>query len=434
MKHAHNLLPAVVACLLASTAFAQDWPQWRGPNRDGKAAAFTAPQNWPKTLVQKWKVAVGEGVATPALAGDRLYVFSRQDNNEVIRCLDAATGKEIWIDKYESQGVSGPAARFSGPRSSPAVAEGKVVTLGVRGIVSCLDAATGTKLWRKDDFQGATPRFATACSPMIVDGLCILQLGGDSGAVVAYNLADGREKWRWAGGDGASYSSPVLMTAGNARLVVVMTERRVVGISLADGKLAWETPFVVQGMRGYNACTPIIADARTVVFSGGGRGTIAVTIDKQNDAFVAKQVWTNPDKAVQFNTPVARDGMLYGLSATDELFCLNLATGQTLWGTPIGGRGAAGQTGPAGAAGDAGRRGPGMGGPRPGFGSIVDAGTVLAALTPAMDLVVFKPDGKQYAEVARMRVAQSPTYAHPLLSGNRIFIKDEDSVILWTLE
>lgn len=429
---------SIVVCsaiaVLASAALAQDWPQWRGPNRDGKAA-FNAPQAWPKTLVQKWRVVVGEGVATPALAGDRLYVFSRQDGNEVIRCLDAASGKEIWQDKYETQGVTGPAARFSGPRSSPAVADGRVVTLGVRGIVSCLDAATGKKVWRKDDFQGATPRFATACSPMIADGLCVLQLGGDAGAVVAYNLADGQEKWRWAGGDAASYSSPALITVGGIKLVVVMTERRVVGVNLADGKLAWETPFAVQGMRGYNACTPIIVDGQTVAYSGGGRGTFAVKIEKTGDTFAVKQAWANPDKAVQFNTPVAKDGLLYGLSATDELFCLDLATGKALWGTPIGGRGAAGQAGPAGAPGEGGRRGGmGMGGPRPGYGSIVDAGSVLVALTPAMELVVFKPGNAQYAEVARTKVAQSATYAHPVLSGNRIFVKDEDAVTLWTLE
>ena len=108
---------------------AQDWPQWRGPNRDGKAAGFVAPKVWPTELTPKWKVTVGEGVATPALVGERLYVFSRQGGWEIIRCLDAATGKELWLDKYDSQGATGPSQSFSGPRSSPAVAEGKVESM-----------------------------------------------------------------------------------------------------------------------------------------------------------------------------------------------------------------------------------------------------------------------------------------------------------------
>src|SRR5881628_3585161 len=127
--------------LVSVRADAADWPQWRGANRDAKAADFKAPKTWPKELTQKWKVTVGDGVATPALVGERLYVFSREAGNEVIRCLNAADGKEIWQDKYESLGASGAASSFSGPRSSPAMAQGKVVTVGVRGVISCLDAA-----------------------------------------------------------------------------------------------------------------------------------------------------------------------------------------------------------------------------------------------------------------------------------------------------
>src|ERR1043166_466502 len=170
------LLLSLLAATVASRALAQDWPQWRGPNRDAKAA-FTPPKTWPKELSQKWKVTVGEGVATPALVGDKLYVFSRQEGNEIIRCLNATDGKELWVDKYDSLGASGPAQGFSGPRSSPAVAGGKGVTICVRGGISCLDAGTGKTLWRKDDFK-AWPNFFPASSPMIVDGLVIAQLGG----------------------------------------------------------------------------------------------------------------------------------------------------------------------------------------------------------------------------------------------------------------
>src|SRR5262249_49987430 len=163
-----------------------------------RVAGFDAPKAWPKVLTQKWKVTVGRGDATPALVGDKLYVFTRQGGDEVLRCLDAAIGKELWQDKYEARPVTGPAGSHPGPRSSPAVADGKVVTLGVQGTLSCLDAGTGKVLWRKD--TKGVPRFFTASSPMIVDGLCVAQVGGGStGSLVAYDLATGNEKWKWTG-------------------------------------------------------------------------------------------------------------------------------------------------------------------------------------------------------------------------------------------
>ena len=251
MKNAKRtaLILGCLASAMAGEGRAQDWPQWRGPNRDAKAAEFKAPKTWPKELKQQWKAEVGEGVATPALVGDKLFVFSRQDGNEIIRCLNAADGKELWQDKYESLGASGPAGSFSGPRCSPAVASGKVVTLGVRGVISCFDVASGKKLWRKDDFK-AWPGFHPSSSPIIVDGLCIAQLGGkENGALVAYDLASGEEKWKWSGGSPA-YASPVLFTVGGAKLIVAQTEAKLVAVNAATGKLAWEGAAAPRGEGG----------------------------------------------------------------------------------------------------------------------------------------------------------------------------------------
>src|SRR5438874_2057047 len=203
---------AVSATLAAAgtAALGEDWPQYRGANRDARVTDFKPPQTWPKSLTQKWKVSVGEGVATPALVGDKLYVFSRQGGNEVIQCLNAADGQQVWQDKYEAQGATGPAQQHSGPRASPAVADGKVVTVGVRGMVSCMDAASGAKIWRKDEFQ-SWPQFFVASSPIIADGLVIAELGGqNNGAIVAYTLADGNQKWKWTG-DSPAYASPTIM-------------------------------------------------------------------------------------------------------------------------------------------------------------------------------------------------------------------------------
>ena len=429
MKNTHQILSVVSGLALAATAsyaLAQDWPQWRGANRDGKAASFTAPKTWPKELTQKWKVTVGEGVATPCLVGDKLYVFARQEGGEIARCLDAGTGKELWKDKYDAMGATGPASGFSGPRASPTVADGKVVTLGVRGVLSCLDAATGKVVWRKNDFNGAYPRFFASSSPVVADGLCVAQLGGtDKGGVVACELASGKEKWNWTG-DPAAYASPLLMSVDGVKLIVAQTETKIVALTLADGKLVWETPFAVQG-RGYNAATPI-ADGPTLIYAGSGRGTTAVKLEKKGDAFAARELWKNPDNSVMFNTPVFKNGLLFGLSAGNDFFCINAQDGKTAWTAPSAAASAESAGEPAGG----GRKG--HGGGRGGFGSIVDAGSVLLALTPASELIAFEPTDKSYHELARIKVAETPTHAYPVLSGNRIFIKDQEAVTLWTLQ
>ena len=407
MRNMNRTMTAVAGVLAVSAgcALAQDWPQWRGANRDAKASGFTAPKTWPKELTQKWKVSVGLGDATPALVGDKLYIFARQGDDEVIRCLDAANGKELWQEKYAAQAVSGPAAQHSGPRSSPSVADGKVVTLGVSGILTCVDAAKGKTVWHKDDFAGAWPRFYTASSPIITGGLCIAQLGGESsGGVVAYDLATGDQKWKWTG-DGTAYASPVILTIDGTKMVVTLTAKKIVGIGVTDGKLLWEVPFPVQG-RAYNAATPIV-DGATVIYAGSGRGTKAVKIEKTADGFAAKELWSNPDNAVQFNSPVLKGGQIYGLSQNGVIFCLDAKDGKTLWTAELGGKG---------------------------FGSIVDAGSALLALTPKGDLTVFEPSDKEYKKVASYKVADTETYAYPVAAGKGVFVKEKDSLTLWTID
>lgn len=445
MKNKTSRIALVLACVAtsaSSTVLAQDWPQWRGPNRDGRVVGFTPPKTWPQELASKWKVAVGEGVATPAVVGDKVYVFSREDGYEVIRCVEASTGKELWQDKYEALGVDGPARPFSGPRSSPTVAEGKIVTVGVRGRLSCLDVASGKVLWRKDDFQGAVPGFYAASSPIIADGLCIAQLGGrGGGAIVAYDLATGNEKWR-ATGDSPAYASPVLMTVSGETLIVAQTEGKMVAVRAADGKIAWESAGGQGGGRGggpgggrdYKAATPIV-EGQTIFTAG--RGTKAVKIEKEGDGFVGKELWNNPDISVQFNTPVLKNGLLFGLTPGNELFCVNAQNGEKLWtapaGTAGGGGGAPGGPGGPGGGPAGGGRGRGGGGGA-GFGSIIDAGSVLLALTPASQLIVFEPSEKAFTEVARIKVADTPTHAHPAISGNRVFVKDQNSLALLAIE
>lgn len=400
----------LIVCVLCSCvvgAFAQDWPQWRGTNRDGKAAGFSVPETWPQALTQSWRVHLGGTDATPALVGDKLYVYSREDDQETVSCLNAADGSVIWQDKVTAPAIGGPAARqHPGPRATPAVAEGRVVTVGIVGVISCLDAETGALLWRKDPFPGVTPAFFASASPLIADGLAIAFLGGPgNGALIAFDLATGDEKWRWAA-EGPDYGSPVLMTAGGVKQVVTLTEKSVVGVSLADGALLWQIPFATARMA-YNAATPII-DGQTVIYSGRARGTTAVRVEKQGDAFAASQLWTNSEIGVQFSTPVLQDGFLYGLSDKGNLFCLSAEDGRTMWS-------------------DETQRDRGS------FGPMVAAGTAIFCLPSSGQLIAFRAEPEGFTPLTEYKVAEAPVFGHPVLSGSRVFVQDQAGVTLWTL-
>ncbi|HEV3386909.1 MAG TPA: PQQ-binding-like beta-propeller repeat protein, partial [Gemmata sp.] len=384
---------------------------------------FTAPATWPKELTQKWKIPVGEGVATPALVGDKLYVFSwvgvkkegekKEEGKEILRCLDAETGQELWKNEYEAARASGPASSFAGARSSPCVTEGKVVTVGVQGTLSCVNASNGEKIWRNVDGL-SHPGFFTSSSPIVVDGLCIAQTGGEkTGGIAAYNLSDGKEKWKW-NEDSTAYASPVLMTVEGTKMIVAETNQNIMGTAVADGKLLWKVPFPNMkgggggkgGGKSYNASTPIV-DGQNVIFSGANRGTRTIKIEKKGDVFEPKEVWSNKDNSVLYNTPIVHNSLVFGLTSNNDLFCIN-AEGKTAWTSSIKGK--------------------------QGYGSIVDAGSVLLSLTPAGQLVVYEPNDKEFKEIALYKVSSTETYAYPVVSGKRIYVKDKDSVIMFTIE
>src|SRR2546427_853886 len=154
------------ACLAGFllAAWAQDWPHWRGPNRDGIAGAFSEPKVWPEKLKLKWKVNVGEGHSSPVVVGGKIFLHTRQGDREVVSCLRPETGQVIWQEGYAAPYAMNPAAvgHGKGVKSTPVVADGRICTFGINGILSCFDAKTGKPLWRK---EFGSPDFGTATSP-----------------------------------------------------------------------------------------------------------------------------------------------------------------------------------------------------------------------------------------------------------------------------
>jgi len=218
---------------------------------------------------------------------------------------------------------------------------------------------------------------------------------------MAYDLASGEEKWKWSG-DAPGYGSPVLAKIAGTEQVVIKTDAELIGVALADGKLLWKHA-LKQG--GYQTATPVI-DGDTVIIAG-----YAFTVTKTDDTFTAKQVWKEQAPAT-YNTPVLKDGVLYGLAGTGKgkgtsLYAQDAKTGKVLWEDGL----ACGEC-----------------------GSILDVGSVLIELSSDGKLHVFKPDKKEYSEVTKYTVADSGTWSMPIISGNRIYTKDREKLTLWTVE
>jgi len=406
MKKNNLFLSMMIIFLISCTnLFSQDWPQFRGIDRDSKVTGFKAPKAWPAELRQIWKVNVGFGDATPVLSGKRIYLAVRQNADEVVLCIDAGTGKEIWRSTYSSPAVTGPATSHPGPRSTPAISDGKIVTFGVSGILTCLDAATGKVLWKKENPENLVPQFFTGMSPLIVDKICIAHTGTkDKGQIVAFDLTTGNEKWKWEG-DGPAYASPSLMVTDKQKNIIVQTEKNLMALSLADGKLQWQVPTPVQ-QRFYNAASPYI-NGQIIYYTGQGTGTKALQVNKEGGKFVTKELWSNPEIGTKWNTPVLKDGFLYGFTDQKRLFCIDASTGKTAWNDNA---------------------------VNSDFATIVDCGTVIIGLPSTGNLIVMKPDPNAYTEVAKYKVAETPVYAFPVISGNTIYVRDSENLMMYRLE
>jgi len=407
-----SALRGCIAIALASqVGFTQDWAQWRGPNRDGVVASFTAPKAWPDKLKTIWKVSVGIGHSSPVVVGRRVYLHSRQDETEVASCFDLETGKQLWRDSYPTPYAMNPAAvsHGKGPKSTPVVDNNRLYTLGISGILSCYDAATGKLRWRREFSKTSkvtSPLYGTAMSPIVDRGLLIAHVGGDdSGALTAFDADTGELRWSWSG-DGPGYASPITAEFGGVRQIVTQTQKYIVGVNVANGQLLWQIPFETEYVQ--NIVTPVLYK-QTLIFSGLDKGTIAIRILKRGAKWETEQVWHNPDVSMYMSSPVVSGDYLFGLShkRKGQFFCLDVRTGQTLWTSN-------------------GREGDNA--------AMVVAGQLLFLLTDAAELLVARSGPKQLEVLKKYTVAESPTWAHPVLVGNRILIKDASTLALLSLE
>lgn len=392
--------------LLAAVA-AADWPQWRGPQRDGQIANFSAPAAWPDSLQLQWRTPVGRGDASPVVSGDRVFVHTRRDEEEYVSALDLAEGRLLWQDSYGDvpyQWASYHAdERGKGPFATPALADGVLYTYGVTQVLSAYEAASGQLLWRHRLNQSLP--FGTSASPIIVDGRVIVHLGdGKVGPLTAFDGRTGKTVWTWDA-DGPSYSSPIIGTWDGTRQLVLLTFQYCIGLNPATGELLWQIPFSHPWEE--NIPTPL-RSGDNLILTAMERGTLAVRPTRTDSGWVAEIVWHNPDLWMYTNSPVLHGDLLYAFSTQrkGQFFCLDAHTGKTLWATE-------------------GRQGD--------YISLLSAAEVLFGLSNDATLSIIEPSATTWKTLAQYQVADSPTWAHPVVLSDRLLIKDATDLSLWTL-
>jgi len=398
---------AVTVLAFGQRASAGNWPQWRGPARDGSIDAPAAPAEWPTSFARTWRVDVGEGYSSPVVSAGRVFVHSRKDPIELVTAIDLSTGATVWQQSYTAAFTKNKYANLmaKGPNATPLVDDGRVFTLGASGLLVAWDAASGRRLWSKD-FSGIVDTSklfcGTSASPLLVNGLVVVQVGSDvgGGLVAALDPATGTSRWEWKG-DGPGYASPAVIRVGSSSQIVTLTNRSVVGLDAAAGRLLWTIPFTDEWHE--NIVAPTWTGTELIV-SGTRQGTHAYRLAERNGAWEATQAWKNSDIAMYMSSPVVADGVLYGHSARrkGQFVALDAASGAVKWATE-------------------GREGA--------HASVLLAPRHVVFLTEGGDLIVARRGSSGFEVEKRYEVAESETYAMPVVMGRDLIVRDATGVM-----
>jgi outer membrane protein assembly factor BamB len=382
---------------------AADWPQYLGPNRDGKSAetglARAWPQNGPKLV---WEKKAGSGWSGAAVAFDRAILFHRVDNDEVVECVEASSGNKLWKTSYHTR-YRDDFGFDDGPRSTPLIADGKVFTLGADGELSAFDFAKGTQLWQQNvnkEFKVPKGFFGTATSPIIVGGKLLINVGAKGAGVVAFDPTTGKEIWK-ATDQGVSYSSPVAAKIDGEELAIFFTREGLLALTPEKGAVRYEFAWRPRLNASVNAASPIVNGKEILLSTSYGTGAILLEAAKGE----LKETWKNDESlSCHYNTPVLVGDHLFGIDGRQEggprLRCVEWKSGKVLWS-------------------------------KEGFGcaSLIAVDGVLLAQTEAGDLVLFEQSPTQYKELARATLLGGKARAGLALANGRAYARDGEKWI-----
>ncbi|HUY37056.1 MAG TPA: PQQ-binding-like beta-propeller repeat protein [Pirellulales bacterium] len=414
------------------TAMADDWPQWRGPNRDGVWRETGLLEKFPGPQIKlRWRAPISSGYSGPTVADGRVYVTDRviePNPTERVHCFDWQSGEKLWSHEYNCpyKGVGYEA----GPRASVTIDDGRALALGAMGNLFCFDAAKGDVLWERDlntQYKTRMPIWGIAASPLVEQGLVIVQIGGADGAcLVAFDVKTGEERWR-ALDDAASYASPIMVEQAGRRVLVCWTGAHVVGLDPLSGQVHWQQPFQPTRMV-ISIATPVSAGGRLFV-SSFYDGSLMLRL--KADELTAEQVWRRlgPDEKKTdalhsiISTPLLKGDCVYGVDSYGELRCLDANTGDRLWESlePM--------------------RGTGKPGPKIRWFTIhmVENADKVWMFNERGEMLITKlsPDG--YEEISRARLIEPTTvqlnqrggvcWAHPAYAYRHVFARNDSELV-----
>ena len=388
------------------------WPGLLGPQRDGWVEHFKIPARWPKQLKKEWSVEVGAGYGTPLVEGQRVYQHARQGEEEVVWCVDLASGKQIWRKSYKNPfKIGGGGERHGkGPKSCPVMADGRLFTLSITGMIHAWDVESGSLLWRKDYRgkweKGNQPNWGVSTSPIVDGERLIVHLGNDGvGALMAFDVKSGREVWS-QGEHGTSYSSPLLVEIAGVRQVVQWNHETLAGVESRTGKLLWEYP-APHRSHNQNMPTPVFHKGR-ILLGGENRGIKCLEPLLKDGKWSVNRLWHQRKVALDMSTAVINGDHLYGMShfKMGQIFCLDPRDGTIRWLS----EGRVGQN----------------------VAFLALEGHV-AALRANGELRMIAADPAAYRARAAYRVAPDQTWAPPVLLDSKILIKDLNRLTLWSV-
>ena len=386
-------------CVLADTTDKQQWPQWRGPQRDGRISAATWPEDLSeKRLVESWSVKQGPSYSGPIVTANRVFVTETKDRKfEVVRALDRESGKQIWEAQWEGA-MRVPffaAANGSWIRATPAYDGERLYVAGMRDVLVCLNAETGKQVWKLDfvdKTKSALPSFGFVSSPLILGENVFVQAGGAitkvnklTGEIVWQAMKDGGGTW------GSAFSSPVIATIAGKKQLVVQTRSKLAGVNIDDGKVLWSK--AIRAFRGMNILTPMVIEDSIFTSSYGGRSQM-LKVTRTDDEWKVAEAWNHKSQGYM-SSPVVIDGYIYLHLRNQRMVCLDAKTGDEKWTTKPFGK----------------------------YWSMVANGNKLLALDQTGELRLIDASPKEYREVSKRRVADD-SWAHLAIVGDEIFVRD----------
>lgn len=382
--------------------FRADWPGFRGARRDSVVRGIQIKTDWTASPpVEVWRKPIGPGWSSFAVRGDLLYTQEQRGNDEIVACYKVSTGEPVWRHRdavrfYESNAGAGP-------RATPTLGKNRVYSFGATGILNALDAANGKVAWSRNvatDTERKVPDWGFASSPLLVDDLVVVAAAG---TLAAYNLADG--KLRWKGPSyGGSYSSPHRATINGVTQILLLGGPGAISVAPADGALLWEHKWesgaIVQPAMLANG--DIVINALAV---SGGLGTRRLAVKRDADKWAVEERWTSNGLKPYFNDFVTHKGHAYGFDG-NILACINLEDGKRRW---KGGRYGNGQL------------------------VLLPEQDLLLVLTEEGELVLVSAAADQFKEIARFPAIKGKTWNHPALAGDVLLVRNGEEMAAFRL-